>query len=100
MPKKITVVDINRESLSGNEGVKEVAVETPIEPLGESVETPGEPLGESVETPGEPQEITDQRSVISSFAKQEEDKPTINGKPKKMITCPDCNKTMLEKLQI
>jgi hypothetical protein len=49
MPKKITVVDINQESLPENEEAKEVTVE----PLGETVETPGEPLGESVETSGE-----------------------------------------------
>ena len=35
--------------------------------------------------------------VETQIDEQVEDKPTIIEKPKKMITCPDCNKTMLEK---
>ena len=86
MPKKITVVDINQGPLPETEEVKEEVVEQPVDQVETPVEQPVNQVETQVEQPIE-QEV--EPPVETKLSKKE--------RPKTMVTCPDCGRSMLEK---
>ena len=83
MPKKITVVDINQEPLPENKEAKEVVVVDEVANVVDEVANVVDDV------------VNDVVNVVNDVADGVVDK--VVKADKKMITCPNCNKTMLER---
>ena len=90
MPKKITVVDINQGPLPENEEVKEEVV---VDEVANVVDEVANVVANVVD---EVANVVDEvANVVDEVADVVVDK--VVKADKKMITCPNCNKTMLER---